>query len=164
MGVGPSVGPRLLISSSGLARTELERFGSRINRRTLLRLRGEASAEQLTALRDEIAAVLGENGTWNVESYADALPSLRDGLDRLERYLGLVALLSLLLGGLGVAQTTRAWLADRMPAVAVMRCLGMRPREVVTLHCHRRSARSGRQPGRRRRRPRRARPAAPAAG
>ena len=33
-----------------------------------------------------------------------------------------------------MAQTTRAWLADRMPAVAVMRCLGMRPREVVTLH------------------------------
>ncbi|MFQ5351159.1 MAG: ABC transporter permease, partial [Thermoanaerobaculia bacterium] len=134
VGVGPSVGPRLLISGAGLARTDLERFGSRINRRTLLRLRGEASTEELAALRDEIAAVLGENGAWSVESYADALPSLRDGLDRLARYLGLVALLSLLLGGLGVAQTTRAWLADRMPAVAVMRCLGMRPREVVALH------------------------------
>ena len=134
VGVGPSVGPRLLISGSGLARTDLERFGSRVSHRTLLRLRGDPPAEELAALRDEIAAILGENGAWSVESYADALPSLRDGLDRLERYLGLVALLSLLLGGLGVAQTTRAWLADRMPAVAVMRCLGMRPREVVTLH------------------------------
>ncbi len=134
VGIGPSVGPRLLISGAGLDRTELERFGSRISRRTLLRLRGEPSAEELAGLRDEIAALLGDGGAWTVESYADALPSLRDGLDRLERYLGLVALLSLLLGGLGVAQTTRAWLADRMPAVAVMRCLGMRPREVVTLH------------------------------
>jgi putative ABC transport system permease protein len=134
VGVGPSLGPRLLISDAGLARTELERFGSRINRRTLLRLAGEAPAEELATLRDEIAGRLGDRGGWSVESYADALPSLRDGLDRLERYLGLVALLSLLLGGLGVAQTTRAWLADRMPAVAVMRCLGMRPREVVTLH------------------------------
>ena len=134
VGVGPSVGPRLLISGAGLARTDLERFGSRVNRRTLLRLEGEAPPEALAALRDEISARLGENGAWSVESYADALPSLRDGLDRLERYLGLVALLSLLLGGLGVAQTTRAWLADRMPAVAVMRCLGMRPREVVALH------------------------------
>ena len=134
VGIGPSVGPRLLISGAGLARTELERFGSRINRRTLLRLHGDAPAEELGRLRDEIAALLGESGAWSVESYADALPSLRQGLERLERYLGLVALLSLLLGGLGVAQTTRAWLADRMPAVAVMRCLGMRPREVVTLH------------------------------
>jgi putative ABC transport system permease protein len=134
VGIGPSVGPRLLISAAGLARTDLERFGSRINRRTLLRMRGDPPAEEPGRLRDEIAALLGDSGAWAVESYADALPSLRDGLRRLERYLGLVALLSLLLGGLGVAQTTRAWLADRMPAVAVMRCLGMRPREVVTLH------------------------------
>ena len=134
VGIGPSVGPRLLISGAGLARTDLERFGSRVNRRTLLRLGGDGAPERLVALRDELAARLGEDGAFSVESYADALPSLREGLGRLERYLGLVALLSLLLGGLGVAQTTRAWLADRMPAVAVMRCLGMRPREVVTLH------------------------------
>ena len=134
VGVGPSMGPRLLISGAGLARTDLERFGSRVSHRTLLRLAGEAPPEELAALRDELAGRLGEDGSWTVETYADALPSLRDGLDRLERYLGLVALLSLLLGGLGVAQTTRAWLADRMPAVAVMRCLGMRPREVVALH------------------------------
>jgi putative ABC transport system permease protein len=134
VGLGPAMGPRLMISAAGLARTDLERFGSRINRRTLLRLDGDPSAEELAGLRNEIAALLGEDGAWSVESYADALPTLRQGLERMERYLGLVALLSLLLGGLGVAQTTRAWLADRMPAVAVMRCLGMRPREVVALH------------------------------
>ncbi len=134
LGIGPSVGPRLLISTAGLARTELERFGSRVVRRTLVRLPAGATAGELERLRDELAAILGAGGAWRVETYADALPNLRRGLERLERYLGLVALLSLLLGGLGVAQTTRAWLADRMPAVAVMRCLGMRPREVVTLH------------------------------
>ena len=61
--------------------------------------------------------------TWRL--YTDALPSLQQGVSRMERFLGLVALLSLLLGGVGAAQTTRAWLATRMDAIAILRCLGL---------------------------------------
>jgi putative ABC transport system permease protein len=42
--------------------------------------------------------------------------------------------LSLLLGALGVAQTTRAWLASRIDAIAIYRCLGLRPNDVTKLY------------------------------
>ena len=69
-----------------------------------------------------------------IETYADAQPMLREGINRAERFLGLVALLSLLVGGIGVAQTVRAWIAGRMDSIAVLKCLGVRPREVVALY------------------------------
>ncbi len=45
-----------------------------------------------------------------------------------------MALLSLLIGGIGVAQAVRAWLAGRLDAIAVLRALGVRPREVFALY------------------------------
>ncbi len=52
----------------------------------------------------------------------------------MERFLGLVALLSLFVGGIGVAQSVRAWLPSRLDAIAVLKCLGMRPREIFPLY------------------------------
>ena len=75
-----------------------------------------------------------------VQTYADAQPALRDGLKRASRFLGLVALVSLILGGIGVAQTVRAWLDSRFDAIAVLKCLGVRPREIVALYAARNGA------------------------
>ena len=51
-----------------------------------------------------------------------------------EHFVGLGSLLSLVLGGVGVAMIVRAWLAARTPGIAVMRCLGYRPREILILY------------------------------
>ena len=55
-------------------------------------------------------------------------------LERFESFLGLVALLSLVLGGTGVAQIVRAWIAARTQGVAVLRAIGFRPREVLAMY------------------------------
>lgn len=127
-----TLGPRIFLSRQGLERTRLEQFGSRIHYRTLIRL-ADASPAAIEALQGELEARL-DPAVWQVETHRDAQPALRAGLARAARFLGLVALLSLLLGGLGVAETTRAWLAGRMDSIAVLRCLGARPREVLTLY------------------------------
>jgi len=125
-----SLGPRVMISIDGLARTDLEGFGSRVERRILIRL---ADADVARAAEELRAAVPDASGV-RVQTYADAQPALREGIRRVGRFLGLVALVSLILGGIGVAQTVRAWLASRLDAIAILKCLGMRPREIVTLY------------------------------
>lgn len=129
-----SLGPRLLISEAGLKRSGLERVGSRILRCTLVKLPEGSRAEAAEELAEELRGIVGNQGIYRIETFADAQPALRRGLRRIERFLALVALLSLLIGGIGVAQTVRAWLAGRMDAIAILRCLGMRPREVVMLY------------------------------
>ncbi|MEE9562856.1 MAG: FtsX-like permease family protein [Thermoanaerobaculia bacterium] len=131
---GFSIGPRVFLSADGFERTQLEQRGSRIFHRLLVKLPNGSDASRLAALADRLREVVDEDLGFDVETHTDALPSLRQGVSRVERFLGLVALLSLLLGGVGAAQTTRAWLATRMDAIAILRCLGLRPREVLLLY------------------------------
>ncbi len=132
--MGFSIGPRVFVSGAGLARTVLESRGSRVAHRTLIKLPDGADGAQARAAADRIRAVLPADGSYEVETYLDAQPALRRGLTRAEPFLGLVALLSLLVGGIGVAQTVRSWLASRTDSIAMLRCLGMRPREVTALY------------------------------
>lgn len=132
--LGPfSLGPRVFVSHEGLERTGLVRFGSRVLRRALVRIGGPPDAERAAALAAAAKAALGGSSAFRVETLSDAQPNVRQALSRVDRFLGAVALLSLLIGGAGVAQTVRAWLATRLDALAVMKCLGMRPREVLAL-------------------------------
>ncbi|HEX6850913.1 MAG TPA: FtsX-like permease family protein [Candidatus Polarisedimenticolaceae bacterium] len=134
VGGGFALGPRVFLSVAGLERARLEQLGSRIEHRLLVKLPDGALATDADALAARIKAALPERGWHQVETFAQAQPALRNGLKRAERFLGLVALLSLIVGGIGVAQTVRAWIAGRMEAIAILRCLGMRPREVLALY------------------------------
>lgn len=136
---GLTLGPRVFVSLEGLERAALVRKGSRVEHKVLLQVEragdrvavgvDRATLERLASrLRAELPADFG------VETWRDAQPSIRAGLRRLDRFLGLVALLSLLVGGVGIAQTVRSWLADRMGSIAILKCLGLRPREIAALY------------------------------
>lgn len=130
-----TLGPRVFISEAGLERSDLERFGSRVAHRRLLKTPAEAGADELAQLAEDLRELSPEGvGAFQVETYAEAQPALREGLAQVGSYLSLLALLSLLLGGVGVAQTTRAWLDSRTDAMAILRALGYRPREVTALY------------------------------
>ncbi len=126
-----SRGPRIFISLAGLARTSLEQTGSLINHRVLVRLAADAN---LDTVAERLRAAVPKTERFRVETFAEAQPALRQGLRRRKRFVGLAALLSLLIGGVGVAQTVRAWIASRMDTIAVRQCVGQTPREILTLY------------------------------
>jgi len=127
-----TLGPRLFLSIDGLARARLESRGSRVRHRILVKLPETLTLTRLAALAESLEEELGT--PYRVETWVEAQPALRRGIRRAERFLGLVALLSLLAGGIGVAQTVRAYLAGRMDAIAVLKCLGLRPRQILVLY------------------------------
>ena len=127
------MGPRLFVSASGLERAGLERLGSRVTYRTLVRMPPERQGD-LAAIARELEGHLADDGRHRLETFSEAQPGLRRSFRRIGNYLSLAALLSLLIGGVGVTQTVRAWLAGRMDAIAVLKCLGYRPREVLRLY------------------------------
>jgi putative ABC transport system permease protein len=129
-----TLGPRVFLSGAGFARTSLEGQGSRVSYRALFKLPEGTSAAGLSAAAEALKQVLPPGEIYRVETWRQAQPALRQNLDRIERFLGLVALLSLFVGGIGVAQSVRAWLAGRLDAIAVLKCLGLRPREIFPLY------------------------------
>lgn len=132
--VSITLGPRVFLSGAGLARTSLEGRGSRISYRALFKLPETATAVGLDAAATRIRKALPRTESFRVETWRQAQPGLRQNLARVERFLGLVALLSLFVGGIGVAQSVRAWLASRLDAIAILKCLGLRPREIFPLY------------------------------
>lgn len=129
-----TMGPRVFLSASAFDQTGLETFGSRIGYRALLKMPEGTTPQALTKFAEEVEASLPNSAYYNVESFTEAQPAMRQGLRQVEQFLALVALVALLTGGIGVAQTVRAWLSGRLQAIAILKCLGMRPREVLTLY------------------------------
>jgi putative ABC transport system permease protein len=129
-----TLGPRVFVTLAGLERTELEQFGSRVRYRELYRLPSGPDDAQLARVKRRINEEVDEAPYLRIESHREAQPTVRRSIERVENYLGLVALLSLVLGGVGVAQIVRAWVASRTQAVAVLRVLGFRPREVLAMY------------------------------
>lgn len=132
--VSMTLGPRIFLSSDGFRRAGLAGYGSRIEHRTLLKVPAGFPVSGLNAAKERLQKVIADPTFYRIETYRDAQPALRRSLARVERFLGLVALLSLFVGGIGVAQSVRAWLAGRLDAIAILKCLGLRPREIFPLY------------------------------
>jgi len=91
-----------------------------------------ADAPALQAFREELAPLLRPED--EVEDYRDGRPEVGAAIANAERFLVLAALVSVLLGGVAVAMAARRFVARRLDAVALMKCLGARHREVLQLN------------------------------
>lgn len=126
-----TLGPRVFLSAEGLDRTLLLDRGARVSYRAMLKLPDDATADDAGELEEWIEAGLADADAYSVRTFTNAQPSLRRSFERMGRYLGLVGLLSLLVGGVGVAQVARVWLGSRMDDIAILRCVGATPGQVV---------------------------------
>src|SRR5437870_8586046 len=115
-----SFGPRVLISRQGLGATGLVQPGSRVTHRHLLKLPDALTPK---AVQAEMAATFPDK-TVRVSTYLDAQPILRRFLRQLTMYLGLVGLIALMVGGIGVASSVRAFLKEKLETIAVLKAIG----------------------------------------
>ncbi len=86
----------------------------------------------LERFRSELTPLLRPQD--EVEDFRDGRPEVRAAVANAERFLVLAALVSVLLGGVAVAMAARRFVARRLDAVALMKCLGARHREVLRLN------------------------------
>ncbi|HEX5545495.1 MAG TPA: ABC transporter permease, partial [Nitrospira sp.] len=86
-----SLGPRVLMSREGLHAAQLIKAGSRIRERYLLKIPSTMTPEPLLyELRERLAS-----DSVRVSSFRDAQPQLKQSLEQLTRYLGLIGLTAL---------------------------------------------------------------------
>jgi len=113
-----SVAPRLLMNLSDLESTGLMQPGSRISYRLLL----AGELKSINAFRKQLDQSL-ERGE-RVEDAQNARPEIRAALDRAQKFLGLSALLTVVLAAVAVALASRRYMQRHLDPCAVMRCLG----------------------------------------
>ncbi len=120
VGVRTAIGPRAFIPRARVAETKLLTFGSRGQYRVYFRLPAGADTQAIAKrFRPPLATERA-----SIRTAADDERRLSDTLGRFGNFLGLVALVALLLGGLGVASAVHVFIKRRLPTIAVLRCLG----------------------------------------
>jgi len=115
-----SLGPRVLISQDGLKAAELVKPGSRVRERHLLKLPADMPPEPI---RGELQGRLTGESV-RISAYKDAQPQLKQFLTQLARYLGLIGLTALFIGGLGVAMSVHAFIREKLKTIAILKTLG----------------------------------------
>lgn len=134
VGLQAMLGPRVYLSEGGFARTRLTGAGNRVLHRALFALPGDPPKARLDALARRLEERLPGAAFLDVDTHHGVDANQGRAMERLTSTVALTALLSLVLGGIGVSQIVRAWLDGRAPSVAVLRCLGMRPGEILAFH------------------------------
>lgn len=120
--------PRVFLNIADIPATGLVQEGSRITYRLVVA--GEAAAvENFNTLAREN---LGRGQ--RLETAGEARPEIRRALERADRFLGLAALVSVVLAAVAVAMAARRHSARHLQGSAVMRCLGASQGTLVGIH------------------------------
>ncbi|HRK57911.1 MAG TPA: ABC transporter permease, partial [Burkholderiaceae bacterium] len=122
-----NLAPRVMLGEADLAATGLVAAGSRVTYRLLVA--GEPSA--LEVFRGEVSSQLlpGQR----VESLASGQSRFERIFERAQRFLSLVSLLTVLLATVAVAVAARRFAQRHVQACALLRCLGLTQRALMTL-------------------------------
>jgi len=113
-----NIAPRLLMRMDDLAATGLIQTGSRASYQIYV-----AGARAATEAYETWAKPKLGPGQ-RIESLGNARPEVRAGLDRAQQFLGLSAMLAVILAAVAIALSTRRYTQRHLDGYAVMRCFG----------------------------------------
>ncbi len=130
VGMRSALGPRVFIPGRYTAATRLLAFGARVQREAFIRLPPGRAAQPIA---DRYRATLRAQSV-RIRTVGEDQQNLDNALQRLGNYLGLVALIALLLGGLGVASATHVFIRQKTETIAVIRCLGATAGDVFAIY------------------------------
>jgi len=128
-GVVFALGPKLLLNVDDVPATNLLQPGNRATWRLLVADR--AGTGTLEAYRTWLAAEMKPGQ--RLETVRDLRPEVRQTLDRAEKFLGLAALVAVLLAAVAVALAASRYLRRHLDAAAMFRCFGAKVGQTLAL-------------------------------
>lgn len=119
-GIVSSVAPAVIIPYKYLPATGLIQKGSRVQYTKYFKLEGAFDGD---AWQEENREKLRESG-FRADTVEERKRDTNRAFENLTEFLGLVAFVALLLGCVGVASSVHIYMREKIPSVAILRCLG----------------------------------------
>jgi len=119
--------PRLMMRLDDLPATGLVQPGSRINYQML----AAGERERIRQFEQWARARLSRGE--RIDGLENARPEVRAGLDRAQSFLGLTAMLAVVLSAVAIALGTRRYTQRHLDGYAVMRCMGASQSQLFAL-------------------------------
>jgi putative ABC transport system permease protein len=123
-----SFSPRVMINDLDLQATGVIQPGSQVH--YYFQFVGDTNA--LVAFKNWLKPQL--NPSQRIMDSHNNRPELSSALDRAERYLSLSSILVILIAGVAIAMATNRYTERHFNATALLRCLGLKQREILWLY------------------------------
>lgn len=120
-----NIAPRLMMNSADVAASGLVQFGSRV--RYQLLLAGDGVEDYAAWLKPQLAP--GER----VQDVADARPEMRSALEKAQQFLGLAAMVSVILAMVAMFLASQPYVQKSLDSYALMRCFGASKRFIFNI-------------------------------
>ncbi len=128
--------PRVMMALDDLEATGLAGNGSRVTYRMQVAAPSNNDMARVTGyeawLKEQIK--VGKVKGVRIESLESGRPEMNATLDRADRFLSLVGLLSAMLAAVAVAMAARRFMLRHLDACAMLRCLGLTQNQVTALY------------------------------
>lgn len=124
-----SMGPRVIIDFDDMPATGLLSFGSRARHVILVRTPDDTADQLVKRLRSDFREEFV-----SARSFHASDDQMGRNFDQAENYLSLVGLVIVILGGIAVSSVTRVFVHQKMRSIAVLKCLGARSAQIVTVY------------------------------
>ena len=128
--------PRVMLPLSDLPATGLVENGSRVTYRMQVAARTNNGMAQVRDYETWLTQRIAQEKVKGVriESLENGRPEMRSTLERADRFLSLVGLLSAMLAAVAVAMAARRFMLRHLDACAMLRCLGLTQNQVTALY------------------------------
>lgn len=129
-GITATVAPAVYIPMDQLEASGLVQYGSRVNYIHYFQLPETTDLEELIKANEE---------EWDEEKVShETVQSQKESTGRsfenLSNFLSLVAFVAVLLGCVGVGSAVNVFVKEKLPSVAVLRCLGVKSKEIFGVY------------------------------
>jgi putative ABC transport system permease protein len=135
LAVGVGLGPRVLILQTALNATGLVQPGSLVRWTTRVVMGGPGGAPDQAAVKaliDKANKAFPQAG-WETRTRLNVSPDFTRDLDRFAEFLTLAGLLSLVVGGVGVANAAQGFVDRKRTTLAILKAIGATGTSVVLL-------------------------------
>ena len=130
IGIQTAIGPRVYIAADYVEETNLLQFGSRARYHALLKLPGAAAATEFVATHRPML----DRERVRAATAASREEDFRAWFAAFTRFLALLGLTALLLGGIATGSAVHVFVRRKLDTVAVLRCLGGTQRTVFAAY------------------------------
>lgn len=127
-----NLAPRVMMSLQDLEKTGLVQPASRVSFRLLL----SGAPDGIERFRQwaEERIVTDNLRGMRIETVENNRPEMKTTLNRARQFLALIGLLSAVLAAIAIAMGTRRFVKRHMDTCAILRCLGMKAKQIVLVY------------------------------
>jgi len=125
--------PRVMMDMQTLETTGLLKPGSLLRWRYRLKIEENALLQNPSDISEALKQEYPDAG-WRLKTRDNAAPGIQRFVDRLTLFFTMMALTSLIVGGVAIATGVRTYLSRKQQTIATLKCLGASSRQILATY------------------------------